>query len=187
MTRVAGTFGYIAPEYAGKLTTKVDVFSYGVILMELLTGLMVLDNDRPEEKRYLVEWFSSIRADKEKVMAAVDFSLNANEEIFETISVVAELAGHCTAREPSQRPDMGHAVNVLAPLVEKWKPMESEAEVSYGGVDHSLPLTQMVKRWQEAEAEAEGKDYVSYMDLDDGKSIIPAGSANSFTSVDDGR
>ncbi|KAF5767995.1 putative protein kinase RLK-Pelle-LRR-IX family [Helianthus annuus] len=185
MTRVAGTFGYIAPEYAGKLTTKVDVFSYGVILMELLTGLMVLDNDRPEEKRYLVEWFSSIRADKEKVMAAVDFSLNANEEIFETISVVAELAGHCTAREPSQRPDMGHAVNVLAPLVEKWKPMESEAEVSCGGVDHSLPLTQMVKRWQEAEAE--GKDYVSYMDLDDGKSIIPAGSANSFTSVDDGR
>ncbi|XP_035838865.1 receptor-like kinase TMK4 [Helianthus annuus] len=182
MTRVAGTFGYIAPEYAvtGKLTTKVDVFSYGVILMELLTGLMVLDNDRPEEKRYLVEWFSSIRADKEKVMAAVDFSLNANEEIFETISVVAELAGHCTAREPSQRPDMGHAVNVLAPLVEKWKPMESEAEVSCGGVDHSLPLTQMVKRWQEAEAE--GKDYVSYMDLDDGKSIIPAGSANSFTS-----
>ncbi|KAM0012672.1 putative transferase, protein kinase RLK-Pelle-LRR-IX family [Helianthus debilis subsp. tardiflorus] len=111
MTRVAGTFGYIAPEYAGKLTTKVDVFSYGVILMELLTGLMVLDNDRPEEKRYLVEWFSSIRADKEKVMAAVDFSLNANEEIFETTSVVAELAGHCTAREPSQRPDMGHAVN----------------------------------------------------------------------------
>ncbi|KAI3706863.1 hypothetical protein L6452_24891 [Arctium lappa] len=35
-----------------------------------------------------------------------------------------ELAGHCTVRELNQRPNIGHAVNVLSPLVEKWKPME---------------------------------------------------------------
>ncbi|KAJ0702678.1 putative transferase, protein kinase RLK-Pelle-LRR-IX family [Helianthus annuus] len=59
MTRVAGMFGYVAPEYdvIGKLTTKVEVFSRCVVLMELLTDLMVLDKDRPKEKRYLVEWF----------------------------------------------------------------------------------------------------------------------------------
>ncbi|KAM0012631.1 putative non-specific serine/threonine protein kinase [Helianthus debilis subsp. tardiflorus] len=57
MNRVAGTFGYVAHKYVGKLTTKVDVFSRGVVLMELLTGLMVLDKDIPKEKRYLVEWF----------------------------------------------------------------------------------------------------------------------------------
>ncbi|KAM0011853.1 putative protein kinase RLK-Pelle-LRR-IX family [Helianthus debilis subsp. tardiflorus] len=184
ITRLAGTFGYLAPEYAvtGKVTTKADVFSYGVVLMELLTGLMALDEDRPEESQYLAAWFWSIRTDKEKLMAAVDPSLNANEETFETISVIAELAGHCTAREPSQRPDMGHAVNVLAPLVEKWKPMENEAE-EYCGIDYSLPLTQMVKGWQDAE----GKDYSSYVDLDDSKSSIPArptGFADSFTSAD---
>ncbi|KAJ0485336.1 putative protein kinase RLK-Pelle-LRR-IX family [Helianthus annuus] len=184
ITRLAGTFGYLAPEYAvtGKVTTKADVFSYGVVLMELLTGLMALDEDRPEESQYLAAWFWSIRTDKEKLMAAVDPSLNANEETFETISVIAELAGHCTAREPSQRPDMGHAVNVLSPLVEKWKPMENEAE-EYCGIDYSLPLTQMVKGWQDAE----GKDYSSYVDLDDSKSSIPArptGFADSFTSAD---
>ena len=165
----------------GKITTKADVFSYGVVLMELLTGLMALDEDRPEESQYLAAWFWSIRSNKEKLMAAVDPSLNANEETFETISVIAELAGHCTAREPSQRPDMGHAVNVLSPLVEKWKPMENEAE-EYCGIDYSLPLTQMVKGWQEAE----GKDN-SYVDLDDSKSSIPArptGFADSFTSAD---
>lgn len=184
ITRLAGTFGYLAPEYAvtGKITTKADVFSYGVVLMELLTGLMALDEDRPEESQYLAAWFWSIRSNKEKLMAAVDPALNANEETFETISVIAELAGHCTAREPSQRPDMGHAVNVLSPLVEKWKPMENEAE-EYCGIDYSLPLTQMVKGWQEAE----GKDYSSYVDLDDSKSSIPVrptGFADSFTSLD---
>ncbi|KAL8201624.1 hypothetical protein R6Q57_010771 [Mikania cordata] len=184
ITRLAGTFGYLAPEYAvtGKVTTKADVFSYGVVLMELLTGLMALDEDRPEESQYLAAWFWSIRTDKEKLMAAVDPALNANDETFETVSIIAELAGHCTAREPSQRPDMGHAVNVLAPLVEKWKPMENEAE-EYCGIDYSLPLTQMVKGWQEAE----GKDYSSYVDLDDSKSSIPArpaGFADSFTSAD---
>ena len=112
----------------GKITTKVDVFSYGVVLME-----------RPEECRYLAEWFWRIKSSKEKLMDAVDPTIDATEETFESISIVAELAGHCTAREPSRRPDMGHAVNVLSPLVEKWKPFEDETE-SYSGIDYSLPL-----------------------------------------------
>ncbi|KAI4300555.1 hypothetical protein L6164_033922 [Bauhinia variegata] len=181
VTRLAGTFGYLAPEYAvtGKISIKVDVFSFGVVLMELLTGLMALDENRPEESQYLAAWFWHIKSDKEKLMAAIDPVLDRKEETFETISVIAELAGHCTAREPNQRPDMGHAVNVLSPLVEKWKPFDDDSE-EYSGIDYSLPLTQMVKGWQE------GKD-LSYMDLDDSKSSIPArptGFADSFTSAD---
>ncbi|ESW34963.1 hypothetical protein PHAVU_001G195500 [Phaseolus vulgaris] len=183
VTRLAGTFGYLAPEYAvtGKITTKADVFSFGVVLMELLTGLMALDEDRPEESQYLAAWFWSIKSDTKKLMAAIDKVLDVKEETFESVSIIAELAGHCTAREPGQRPEMGHAVNVLARLVEKWKPFNDEAE-EYSGIDYSLPLNQMVKGWQEAE----GKD-MSYMDLEDSKSSIPArptGFADSFTSAD---
>ncbi|KAL6575085.1 hypothetical protein OROMI_012370 [Orobanche minor] len=182
-TRLAGTFGYLAPEYAvmGKITTKADVFSFGVVLMELLTGMMALDEDRPEESQYLVAYFWQIKSSKDKLLAAIDPSLDEKGETFESISVTAELAGHCTAREPGQRPDMGHAVNVLASLVEKWEPLDVETD-EYCGIDYSLPLDQMVKDWQEAE----GKD-VSYVDLDDSKGSIPArpaGFAESFTSMD---
>ncbi|KAI3471757.1 hypothetical protein Pfo_028410 [Paulownia fortunei] len=173
----------LAPDgrITGKITTKADVFSFGVVLMELLTGMMALDEDRPEESQYLVAWFWHIKSSKEKLIAAIDPALDTKEETFLSISIIAELAGHCTAREPGQRPDMGHAVNVLASLVEKWKPIDDDTE-EYCGIDYSLPLNQMVKDWQEAE----GKD-VSYMDLEDSKGSIPArpaGFAESFTSVD---
>ncbi|XVE59645.1 hypothetical protein DITRI_Ditri05aG0062800 [Diplodiscus trichospermus] len=182
-TRLAGTFGYLAPEYAvmGKITTKVDVFSYGVVLMELLTGLTALDEERSEESRYLAEWFWRIKSSKEKLMAAIDPALEVNEETYESIATIAELAGHCTAREPNHRPDMGHAVNVLAPLVEKWRPVDAESD-GYSGIDYSQPLSQMLKVWQAAESQG-----LSYTTLDDSKGSIPAkptGFADSFTSVD---
>ncbi|KAJ8754473.1 hypothetical protein K2173_005634 [Erythroxylum novogranatense] len=141
---------------------------------------MALDEDRPEESRYLAAWFWRIKSNKETLRAAIDLALDVKDEKFKSISVIAELAGHCTAREPNQRPDMSHAVNVLAPLVEKWKSLDDDTE-EYCGIDYSVPLNQMVKGWQEAE----GKDLS--LDLADSKSSIPArptGFADSITSAD---
>ncbi|XP_077230690.1 receptor protein kinase TMK1-like [Tasmannia lanceolata] len=168
-TRLAGTFGYLAPEYAvtGKVTTKVDVFSFGVVLMELVTGLAAIDEDRSEGSRYLVQWFWQIKSSKEKLFEAIDPSLGATEETFESIRVIAELAGHCTVRDPNQRPEMGHAVNTLSPLVEKWKPTNDDQD-EYLGIDCSQPLFQMVKKWQATD----GSDYSS-INFDDSKGSIP--------------
>ena len=57
-TRVMGTYGYCAPEYAltGQLTTKSDVYSFGVVFLELITGRRVIDNSRPTEEHNLVHW-----------------------------------------------------------------------------------------------------------------------------------
>ncbi|XP_062082554.1 receptor protein kinase TMK1-like [Humulus lupulus] len=183
-TKLAGTFGYLAPEYAvmGKITTKADVFSFGVVLMELLTGLMALDEGRSEESRYLANWFWQIKSSKEKLMAAVDSTLNNADE--ESITTVAELAGHCTAREPNHRPDMGHVVNVLSPLVEKWIPVYDELD-SCSGIDYRLPLPQLLKAWQEIESN-EDNSYCKN-NLNDSKGSIPArpvGFADSLRSTD---
>lgn len=57
-TRVMGTYGYCAPEYAltGQLTTKSDVYSFGVVFLEIITGRRVIDHTRPADEQNLVIW-----------------------------------------------------------------------------------------------------------------------------------
>jgi len=59
-TRVMGTYGYCAPDYAmsGKLTTKSDVYSFGVLLLELLTGRRAFDSSKIRAERNLLTWVS---------------------------------------------------------------------------------------------------------------------------------
>ncbi|XP_076951706.1 receptor-like kinase TMK4 [Bidens hawaiensis] len=152
-TRVAGTFGYLAPEYAatGRVTTKVDVYAFGVVLMELITGRKALDETIPDDKSHLVTWFRRVLISKENIIKAIDQTLDTNdEEMLESILKVAELAGHCTAREPYQRPDMGHAVNVLGPLVEQWKPSRPDEDDGYGD-GQSMTVTQLLQQLQGGE------------------------------------
>ncbi|KAJ6816713.1 receptor protein kinase TMK1-like [Iris pallida] len=191
-TRLAGTFGYLAPEYAvtGRVTTKADVFSFGVILMELITGRKALDESQPEDSVHLVTWFRRMQLNKDDKSfrkSIVDPALAIDEEDDETLAsvgTVAELAGHCCAREPHQRPDMGHAVNVLASLAELWKPSDPDSEDSYG-IDLDMTLPQALKKWQGMDGASSSSS--SFLDMDNTHTSIPTrppGFAESFTSAD---
>ncbi|MCD9644074.1 mitogen activated protein kinase [Datura stramonium] len=189
-TRIAGTFGYLAPEYAvtGRVTTKVDVFSFGVILMELITGRKALDESQPEESMHLVTWFRRMHLNKDTFRKAIDPAIDLSEETLASVSTVAELAGHCSAREPYQRPDMGHAVNVLSSLVELWKPSDESSEDIYG-IDLDMSLPQALKKWQAYEGSSHmDSSSSSYLpSLDNTQTSIPTrpyGFAESFTSSD---
>ncbi|KAL2565590.1 hypothetical protein AAZV13_19G115900 [Glycine max] len=76
-TRVLGTFGYHAPEYAmtGQITQKSDVYSFGVVLLELLTGRKPVDHTMPKGQQSLVTW-ATPRLSEDKVKQCVDPKLN---------------------------------------------------------------------------------------------------------------
>ncbi|KAL3507228.1 hypothetical protein ACH5RR_032610 [Cinchona calisaya] len=184
-TRLAGTFGYLAPEYAatGRVTTKVDVYAFGVVLMEIITGRKALDENMSDERSHLVTWFRRVLANKDNIQKAIDSTLDPDEETSESICKVAELAGHCTAREPHQRPDMGHAVNVLGPLVEQWKPSKFDEEESYC-IDLHMSLPQALQRWQADEGTSRMFDDFSYNQTQSSIPSKPVGLADTFSSTD---
>ncbi|CAL0314907.1 unnamed protein product [Lupinus luteus] len=188
-TRLAGTFGYLAPEYAvtGRVTTKVDVYSYGVILMEMITGRKAIDNSQPEENVHLVTWFRRMLLNRDSFRKIIDPAIDVEDEALDSFRTVAELAGHCCAREPYQRPDMSNVVNVLAPLVEIWKPSEAGPADIYG-LDLDMSLPQALHNWQALEGMStiNGSTSTTLRTGDYTQSSLPAtgGFANSFNSMD---
>lgn len=192
-TRLAGTFGYLAPEYAvtGRVTTKSDVFSFGVVLMELISGRRALDETQPEESVHLVAWFRRMSGNSDDFLKAIDPELEVTDEGLRSIKAVAELAGHCTSRDAWNRPDMAHAVNVLLPLVQKWKPTDVEGDDGIG-IDLDMTLPQALKKWQAFEgasmsSSTSASAFFGHTDLDDTNGSMPSrphGFAESFTSND---
>ncbi|KAE8735859.1 hypothetical protein F3Y22_tig00000329pilonHSYRG00225 [Hibiscus syriacus] len=156
--------------------------------MELISGRRALDESQPEESMHLVTWFKRMHINKDSFRKAIDPKIDLNVETLASISTVAELAGHCCAREPYQRPDMGHAVNVLSSLVELWKPTDQCSEDIYG-IDLEMSLPQALKKWQayEGRSNLESSSSSLLPSLDNTQTSIPTrpyGFAESFKSAD---
>ncbi|XP_014496065.1 receptor-like serine/threonine-protein kinase ALE2 isoform X3 [Vigna radiata var. radiata] len=113
-TRVMGTFGYVAPEYAmtGHLLVKSDVYSYGVVLLELLTGRKPVDMSQPQGQENLVTWARPMLTSREGLEQLVDPSL-AGSYNFDDMAKVAAIASMCVHTEVTQRPFMGEVVQAL--------------------------------------------------------------------------
>ncbi|KAL8498126.1 hypothetical protein ACS0TY_021453 [Phlomoides rotata] len=113
-TRVMGTFGYVAPEYAmtGHLLVKSDVYSYGVVLLELLTGKKPVDMSQPPGQENLVSLVRPLLTSREGLEMIIDQTVAPNIS-FDSIAKVAAIASMCVQPEVSHRPFMGEVVQAL--------------------------------------------------------------------------
>ncbi|KAL6961046.1 Proline-rich receptor-like protein kinase perk8 [Sarracenia purpurea var. burkii] len=116
-TRVMGTFGYMAPEYAssGKLTEKSDVFSFGVVLLELITGRKPVDSSQPLGDESLVEWARPLLTEAlecESFEELIDPRLENNYVETEVFRMI-EAAAACIRHSASKRPRMSQVVRAL--------------------------------------------------------------------------
>ncbi|KAL3631985.1 hypothetical protein CASFOL_024969 [Castilleja foliolosa] len=112
-TRVIGTFGYLAPEYAqsGQITEKADVYSFGVVLVELVTGRKAVDLNRPKGQQCLTEWARPL-LEAYDVDELVDPRLGSNFSEGEVYCML-HAASLCIRRDPQTRPRMSQVLRVL--------------------------------------------------------------------------
>ncbi|CAA0821135.1 Protein kinase superfamily protein [Striga hermonthica] len=115
-THVMGTFGYLAPEYAmtGHLLVKSDVYSYGVVLLELLTGRKPVDLTQPPGQENLVSWARPVLTSSQWALDTImDPLLKPGGVPPESFARVAAIASMCVQPEVSHRPFMGEVVQAL--------------------------------------------------------------------------
>ncbi|WOK95399.1 receptor-like serine/threonine-protein kinase NCRK isoform X2 [Canna indica] len=113
--RMLGTFGYFAPEYAiiGKATPKSDVFSFGVVVLELITGRKPIFKSSSRGEDSLVIWAASRLCDSKLVVSELPDSLLNGKFPAEEMQIMAHLARECLQWDPDSRPTMSEVVQIL--------------------------------------------------------------------------
>ncbi|KAM5573859.1 putative serine/threonine-protein kinase PBL21 [Rosa sericea] len=113
-TRVMGTYGYCAPEYAmsGKLTLKSDIYSFGVVMLELITGKKAIDNTMKQGEQNLVAWSRPFLKDRRKFVQLVDPLLQGRFPIRCLHHAVA-ITAMCLQEQPTFRPLISDIVVAL--------------------------------------------------------------------------
>ncbi|KAG8473423.1 hypothetical protein CXB51_035601 [Gossypium anomalum] len=123
-TAVRGTMGHIAPEYlsSGRASEKTDVFGYGIMLLELITGQKAVDLARlANDDVMLLDWVEGLLKGK-KLETLVDSDLQGNY-IKEEVEQLIRVALLCTQSTPVGRPKMAEVVRMLDGdgLAERWE------------------------------------------------------------------
>ncbi|CAI9098103.1 OLC1v1034686C1 [Oldenlandia corymbosa var. corymbosa] len=131
-TRVMGTYGYCAPEYAmtGQLSLKSDVYSFGVVLLEIITGRKAIENSKTSGEQNLVAWARPLLKDRKKCMQLADPMLQGQfpmRGLYQALSVAAM----CVQEQPHMRPVIADVVTALSFLAsQKYNPATQPAQNS---------------------------------------------------------
>ncbi|KAH7669847.1 Non-specific serine/threonine protein kinase protein [Dioscorea alata] len=115
-SRMLGTFGYFAPEYAivGKASLKSDVFSFGVVVLELITGRQPIQKIGNGDDESLVMWAAARLRNSRLVVTELPDPLLKGKFPEEEMQIMAHLARECLQWDPESRPTMSEVVQILS-------------------------------------------------------------------------
>nr|XP_043635881.1 probable serine/threonine-protein kinase At1g01540 [Erigeron canadensis] len=112
-TRVMGTFGYVAPEYAstGMLNERSDVYSFGILIMEIISGRNPVDYSRPQGEVNLVDWLKTMVTNR-NAEGVLDPNI-PEKPSSRALKRVLLVALRCVDPSAQKRPKMGHVIHML--------------------------------------------------------------------------
>lgn len=112
-TRILGTLGYLAPEYAesGMVSLRTDVYAFGMVLLQLISGRKVVDPKRDEPHQSLKHWAEPL-LDKMELHELIDDRIGEVHDTYE-LYLMARATYFCLKRNPELRPSMGEVVQIL--------------------------------------------------------------------------
>ncbi|KAM3341176.1 serine/threonine-protein kinase PCRK1 isoform X1 [Capsicum galapagoense] len=159
-TAVVGTMGYAAPEYVqtGRLTSKSDVWSYGVFLYELITGRRPLDRNRPRSEQKLLEWVKPYISDSKKFQQILDPRLDS--KISRSAQKLSIVANRCLVRHPKSRPKMSEVLVMVNKVIE-----------TSTGIGNPEPPVRIAEPTS-PESERKGKRRITDIKLGDGGRLV---------------
>ncbi|KAF4388540.1 hypothetical protein CsatB_007961 [Cannabis sativa] len=145
-TRVMGTYGYCAPEYAmsGKLTLKSDIYSFGVVLLELITGRKAIDITKRHGEQNLVSWSRPFFKDRTKFALLVDPLLQGRFRVRCLHHAIA-ITAMCLQEQPTYRPHISDIVVALEYLASQNDTSERQREEVHNSASASSPSNQSRK------------------------------------------
>ncbi|PWA56919.1 protein kinase superfamily protein [Artemisia annua] len=128
-TVVVGTIGYAAPEYlhTGRLTSKSDVWSFGVVLYELITGRRAVERNLPRSEQKLLEWVKPYVADSKKFHLLMDPRLEGDYSL-KSAQKLSALANKCLTKNPKSRPKMSEVVEMIGKIINDLLPPQAKTE-----------------------------------------------------------
>ncbi|RWW61198.1 hypothetical protein BHE74_00031754 [Ensete ventricosum] len=110
----------------GRLTSKSDIWSYGVFLYVLITGRQPIDKNRPKGEQKLLEWVRPYISDVKKIRIIMDPKLEGDYSL-KSASKLVTVANRCLVRQPKSRPKMSDVLDMVQQIIESTETGAPEA------------------------------------------------------------
>ncbi|EEF29923.1 Protein kinase APK1B, chloroplast precursor, putative [Ricinus communis] len=143
---VKGTFGYLAPEYFqhGKVSDKTDVYAFGVVLLELITGRKPIEAKRPSGEENLVLWAKPLlQKGKGAVEELLDPRIKCTLKKTTQITQMIQAAAACVSNEESRRPGIDEIIAILRGEEEPFNTNKKKS--NFSGIIDCYPQLQQTK------------------------------------------